>query len=63
MANIIEKYMWRSWIYKICKLTNYNTTKTWTSSSNFRVKMQYSSFVEDLPVAASGNQLMEEYES
>ena len=63
MAKIIEKYMCRSSFSKICKFANYNTTKTWTSSSNLWVKMQYSFFVEDLPVAASTDKLMEEYES
>ena len=38
-------------------VTIYNATKTWASSNNFWVKLQYNFFVEDLPVAAFTDQL------
>ena len=60
MDKSTKKYIRRSSVQQIYKLTAYNTTKTSTSLSNFSVKMQYSFFVNNLPVAASMDKLMEE---
>ena len=52
-------------MFNLVDLHAYYIQNYWNlnSSNNFWIKMQYSFFVEDLPVAASTDQLMEEYES